>query len=205
MNSKLSNVIIFAAGAALGSIVTWKLVKTKYEQIAQEEINSVKEMYGHDKHEDESTECEEDADDDYIEAESERCEKLREAVALGVDTSNAPDIMEYAQKVGAIGYSEKEDNTNMKIEKPYLIRPDEFDMFEDYEAITLTYYKDGVLADEQDNVIEDVEGIVGVDSLNHFGENVDDPDTVYVRNDTLKCDYEILRDCDEYSNLYPGE
>ena len=34
--STLSNIVIFAVGAAIGSAVTWKLLKTKYEQIAQE-------------------------------------------------------------------------------------------------------------------------------------------------------------------------
>ena len=45
MKTTLSNFIIFATGAAIGSVVTWKIVKTKYEQIAKEEINSVKEVF----------------------------------------------------------------------------------------------------------------------------------------------------------------
>ena len=45
MNSKFINVLMFAAGAAIGSVVTWKFVKTRYEQIAQEEIDSVKQAF----------------------------------------------------------------------------------------------------------------------------------------------------------------
>ena len=37
--------MIFFLGAGVGSLVTWKIVKTKYEQIAQEEIDSVKEVF----------------------------------------------------------------------------------------------------------------------------------------------------------------
>ena len=37
--------MIFLAGGAIGSLVTWKLVKTKYEQIADEEIDSMREYY----------------------------------------------------------------------------------------------------------------------------------------------------------------
>lgn len=37
--------IAFVAGGALGSLATWMFVKKKYEQIAQEEIDSVKEVY----------------------------------------------------------------------------------------------------------------------------------------------------------------
>ena len=38
MNNKLINAIIFVAGAAIGSAITWKIVKTKYEQIAKDFI-----------------------------------------------------------------------------------------------------------------------------------------------------------------------
>ena len=47
MNCKLFNIISFAAGAAIGSAVTWKLLKTKYdaeyEQKYQEEISKEQE------------------------------------------------------------------------------------------------------------------------------------------------------------------
>ena len=45
MNRKIINVIMFAAGAAIGSAVTWKVVKDRYEKIVQEEIKSVKEVF----------------------------------------------------------------------------------------------------------------------------------------------------------------
>ena len=35
--------MIFLAGGAIGSVITWKLVKTKYETIANEEIDSMRE------------------------------------------------------------------------------------------------------------------------------------------------------------------
>ena len=70
---------------------------------------------------------------------------------------------------------------------------------EEHEQISLTYYADGVLADENDEVIEDVEDAVGIDSLNHFGEYEDD--SVFVRNDARKCDYEILLDQRTYSEV----
>ena len=45
MKGTLSNFFLFATGALVGSVVTWKIVKTKYEQIAQEEIDSVKAVF----------------------------------------------------------------------------------------------------------------------------------------------------------------
>ena len=54
-----------------------------------------------------------------------------------------------------------------------------------------------------DNIIEDVEGTVGTDSLTHFGEYEDD--SVFVRNDEKQIDYEILLDSDKYYDKYPEE
>ena len=82
---------------------------------------------------------------------------------------------------------------------PYVISPDDFDDNDDYEVVSLVYYSDGVLADEDDNVIEDVEGMVGEDSLNHFGEYEDD--SVFVRNDERKTDYEILLDSRNFADI----
>ena len=43
--NKGSLVIAFLAGTAVGVAVSWKALKTKYERLAQEEINSVKEKF----------------------------------------------------------------------------------------------------------------------------------------------------------------
>ena len=43
MNYKIVSTLLFTAGVVVGSVATWKFVKTKYERLAQEEIESVKE------------------------------------------------------------------------------------------------------------------------------------------------------------------
>ena len=60
----------------------------------------------------------------------------------------------------------------------------------DYDLVSLEYYADKVLVDEDDHPIQDVEYMVGEDSLEHFGEY--EEDAVYVRNDLIKTDFEIL-------------
>lgn len=42
--------------------------------------------------------------------------------------------------------------------------------------------------------------LLGGDSLEHFGEYEDD--SVYVRNDAKKCDYEILLDQRNYQEIF---
>ena len=45
MSETVKRIFIFIAGAGLGAIATWQFLKNKYEQIANEEIASVKEAY----------------------------------------------------------------------------------------------------------------------------------------------------------------
>lgn len=94
------------------------------------------------------------------------------------------------------GISEEKESV---VKGPYVISPEQFGENEDYERISLTYYADQVLVDENDEIIEDVEETVGFESLNHFGEYEDD--SVFVRNDAKKCDYEILLDQKLYSDV----
>ncbi len=84
-------------------------------------------------------------------------------------------------------------------DRPYVISPEEFGSQSGYTDVSLTYYADGVLADENDEVVDDADDIVGLESLMHFGEYEDD--SVFVRNDTRKCDYEILLDQRYYSDV----
>ena len=194
MNDGTKNILIFSLGAAVGAVVTWKLVKTKYEQIAQEEIDSVKEMLSQ-----RNCECN---------GEAIREGKEARVLSREKDIEN-PDLKEYAAKLTDYGYTNnEEEEEEFMAQKPYIISPDDFDTLDDYEAVTLTYYADGVLCDEWDIPIDDVDYLVGKENLTHFGENEDDPDTVYVRNDETMGDYEICQSLENYSDKesnYPTE
>jgi hypothetical protein len=82
---------------------------------------------------------------------------------------------------------------------PYIITPEQFGEIEEYEKISLVYYSDGVLTDENNERVDDIEEIVREDSLNHFGEY--EEDSVFVRNDSRKCDYEILMDLRKFEDV----
>lgn len=181
MMSKVTGLIIFVLGAATGSIVTWQFAKKKYEQIAEEEINSVKEMF---------LKREQDARDVEI-----TVEPQPSVEASLKKFEEKPDISTYAEILKNEAYVPE--GTEMVENKPYVISPDEFGEFEDYDTISLTYYADQVLVDDGGDKIEDVDDVVGMESLTRFGEYEDD--SVFVRNDRLRCDYEILMDERTYS------
>lgn len=175
----------FLIGATVGSITTWKLLKTKYEQIAQEEIDSVKDVYS--KNYGNNKEDIEDIPDEQ--------NPINEI-------DDKPDLSIYTAKLKEQGYlkDEKEGGTD-EMEKPYVISPEEYGERDGYDLYSYTYYADKVLADEYNEPIEDVDSIIGLESLKHFGEYGDD--SLYVRNDELKADYEILLDDEKYEVLFP--
>ena len=185
MKNTLTKLFIFAAGAVVGSAVTWKFVEEKYKQIAQEEIDSVKEAFGITRETKDS--AEDDIAEDYI-------ENTDGNSASFTETDQYKELLKHQ---GYINYSNDKGGDNM--DRPYVISPEEFGELDDYEQISLTYYDDKVLTDDFGNIIEDVDSLIGIDSLTHFGEYEDD--SVFVRNDRTKCDYEILLDVRKYSEI----
>ena len=184
MNRILRDVLMFAAGAAAGYFVTRKLLEDKYEQRYQEAVKSTKEAYSRLNNPEESGE--------------EKTDNI-------IPSDKMPDLKEYAEilkKEEYIDYSsvtENETEKEVTMDRPYVIAPEEFGEFDDYEKISLTYYADGKLAEENDELVDDVDEIVGEESLTHFGEYEDD--SVFVRNDAKRCDYEILLDQRNYFDV----
>lgn len=187
----VSGLIGLVVGAAAGSTATWYILKTKYEQIAQEEIDSVKEVYSK-----KMAEKNQRLKEEYIskQEEPEEVEEKEEPVPEPImkqysSPAAKEDYTNYAQ-------NQKEEKKEVKKEdadKPVVIPPDEFGLELDYEKLSIFYYADEVITDDDDNIIDDIEEIeetIGLESLEHFGEYEDE--AVYVRNDKYKCYYEIL-------------
>lgn len=184
MNATLSKVLIFAAGAAIGAAVSHKYFEKKYEKIAEEKIASMTEYY-------EQLLCTAEEEIDDYSAEIEAQDRVDRAA------EKFPEVRELVNKLNDLNYTENKEVPNVK--PPYVISPDEFGEIDEYATETLYYYKDQVLADDQDNVIEDADNVIGVGSLTHFGEYEDD--SVFVRNDREETDYEILLHPEKYSDV----
>lgn len=169
--SILNKTLIFAVGAAIGSAVTWKFFKTKYEQIANDEINSVKEVY------------------------KKKMKNINETESLTASVKEAVKTVKELDKNDI--YEEEEEYDDMH-DEPFVIPPDEFGEKDEYEICSLFYYTDGVVTDQMDRVIDNVDELIGEESLTHFGEWEDD--SVFVQNDGLKTYYEILKDARSYQD-----
>lgn len=196
MNSTLSKILIFAAGAGIGSFVAWKITKSRYEEIVKEELESIREAYREKR----------ESDNSRIEKLEEVSNYIKEGFETGLNNPK-PDLFEYANILKEEGYSENQDNTDKKADLvlagPYVIAPEEFDELDDYEAVSLTYYEDGVVAHFDGEIVDNFEELIGDDALESFGEY--EEDAVFVRNNQLKTDYEILKDYRRYEDVYPSD
>jgi len=92
------------------------------------------------------------------------------------------------------------------MDHPYIIDADCFasDGLEN-NKLTITYYEgDDTLVDDGEEIIVDRDMIIGMDTLRQFGDGGSmDPDVVYVRNEQLGIDYEIIRRYDCYHQEVP--
>lgn len=197
--NRLAVLASFVLGAGAGAAATWYILKEKHAKLLEEQIESFKAKYH-------------SAEVVYDIPEESEPDPVEEAVA----DMQEMGVSEYAKILSQQGYTDyaavelspdvdippiklvSEDH-QVFVEKPYIIEPDEFGELYDYTTISLTYYADKYLTDENDELVEDVEDTVGTESLTHFGEYEDD--SVFVRNDRLKCDYEILLDTRNYKDV----
>lgn len=174
----MSKSLCFIFGMVAGAVAGYYVARQRCE----EEIKSVREAFRADSEEPEKTVDKEPAVSP---------EKQEEIDYMNIIRNN--------------GYSVAPDPT-ADDDMPYEITPNEFGDI-DYEQIELVLFADGVLADgDSYEKVEDVDGMIGKENLTKFGHY--EPDRVCVRNDRLKCDYEII--CDErvypvaYEMMYPS-
>ena len=168
-------VLTFVLGAAAGSLVTWKLVEKKYKDLADEEIEAVIERYK----------------SRYEPKEETTVEKENEVEGY----KNILKDMNYQTDNDYTIYTEPLEEVVL----PSVISPEEFGEMSGYDTKSWVCYADFTLTDENDKIVSDPESIIG-DALEHFDEYADG--AVYVRNDELVCDYEILKHDKTYAEVF---
>lgn len=178
----MKGLFIFAAGLAVGAIAGACLVRNKALEDAKQEVEEVREYY------------------------REKLNEVKEGEPQ-VEIEVPQDVDVVKEIVKENGYTNYNKPQTVNIPKykvyanddPYVIDPSEFGEEPGYDTITLTYFADGVLVDDVDDVIEEADVVVGLENLKVFEEF--GATAVYVRNDIYRTDYEILRDDWNYSDL----
>lgn len=191
--------ISFVSGSILGYFISKNLLEKKYKENYSKEVKKLlNSKFGiasitKDSEEDKNKQVDIIINEGYasFEGDFENQEKFNET--------------EYDEnEVNNIDYSEPAYSYNRFI--PYrIIPPEEFGILETYEQISLICYSDGVIADEEMRILspEEINEHFGYDSLEHFGEY--EENTVFVRNDKYRTEYEIYKDLRTYDEVMGSE
>lgn len=221
-----SVVCALALGSGAGYLVAKKQLETKYEKIAQKEIEEAKTFYAKTNKTGEFETIDKAfaaLHPDEIDGGGPKMAAAATALTnyQGVSTkTTAPTkvddktVTEIVSNVFANTKREKDfspealerEIRNRTEEAPYVITKDEFmNNEQDYTQLTFTYYAgDGVLTDERDDIIEDSDVMVGDNNLVRFGDWSDDPRIVYVRNHEKELEFEIALHDGKYSEVVTG-
>lgn len=219
----ITSIVMFSAGY----LTAKKLLEERYAMIAQEEIDSVKEVFER-RHEKETTEeinCEACNDDENVVIMS-REESFRRApnplerstlvdnpyelakrnynIFKGTDADKAVSAKEEAPITDAAGMTEEDMQTQQDVDSlPYIIDDIRYnEECDGYDKISLFYYaKDDILCEENEDIVDDIENTIGYDALSELDRKT----TVWVRNDKISTDYEIIRMNTSYTEMVYGE
>lgn len=201
----LSSVLSAVAGAAVSAYFTDRRLRKQYGKIAEDEIDQMREHF---RARLVSRETKPDL--------GELSTKVKD---LGYDSNsdipaapgepNTPDVPKEVRNV--FEEQKVEDEWDYEVElrsrtedRPYIIHVDE-KAEKDYDEITLTYYAgDDVLCNSEDVIMDDQDRLVGLAHLDKFGHGSNDPSIVYIRNDELTLDIEVIRSNGTYAEEVHG-
>lgn len=205
--------VIFAAGVVTGSIITNTVVKEKATQEANEkaaeEIAEVREIYRNKIKKEENEKVAEESEKE-VKEENEKVDPLKVKPQTGREDYNSyykmtqnytsqndekPKRASSISDLNAFTYEKS-------VDRPYIIDPEDYGEEDDYDTMQLTYFMgDKTLVDESaDDTIDEPDLHIGLDNLAIFDE-FQGASSIYVRNDILKMDFEILKDDCAYSDL----
>lgn len=197
----IASLICLILGATGGYAAGWYLTKKKYQDLADKEVESVKAAFN--KHYEEVSKDETVSKKDIPPVEDVKVnsgEKSKKPLA-NFEAKEQKDYKDYSKQYRSsemdAKYIEEKLGSKASKNKPYAISPKEFNSSE-LEAKSLIYWADGVLTDDDNNVIDDYADMIGDDALFHFGEY--EADTVYIRNEAQQIDYEIIAELRTYGD-----
>jgi len=189
MNS-VKGILIFTSGLAIGLGAGMLYFRSYYEKVANQEIEEAYKVYRGGKFDSETVETTETSED-----------------TVNITDVTAPDDIYESKIVAYNGYSTTPESDKKEREEelaeaegpsedrymPYEITEIEFSEEElSFDKVSLSYYQDDdVLVDENEEEIISVDDYIGTDNLNIFSKS--GKNCMYVRNEKISTDYEIVR------------
>lgn len=184
-------ILTYAAVAAVSSVITWLVAREIFQAQVQEQVAEVKAYY---KKKAETKPEPVHTGSDLKKDVNDTLEKYGQKQFTGGDAR----VIEHVDKVVEVSVSNHRD-PNRPIHKKslpasHIITKDTFyedddEDFPNQEKVSATFYKgDNTLVDQYDEVVENAKAILGEDFFTAIGG---DDSQIWVRNTTLKLDYEV--------------
>lgn len=197
MKQLIGFVFSLALGSAIGGVVGYKIAKKKYENLADVEVASVKRAF-------EERHVNETKQKDTKSKTSIDIPKIKEVEDAKVSQKHVDYSKQYRTDETSAEERIVGKPTKKTIKKspnprvPYMIAPEDFKESH-YEVKSLFYFSDKVVTDEDYSIIKHPEDYIGTEALGQFG--IYEDDAVYIRDDSLGIDYEILLDERAYAKV----
>lgn len=202
MKSSIKNGLIFLSGGLLGAAAGVYGTAKYYFSKAEKEIEDMRRYY--DKKVDDLEEIR-----DQINLTADLEEKKEPKVE--VEDLEQEEMEEYSELINRLQYNKISTKPKTKVKhdtntvsEPQIISYDEYSEDMNYEKVIVSYFEeDGTLMLEDESLFEDGINVLGPTNLEHFGMMEDDPepDTIYIRNEVLGIDYEVVREEGSYENF----
>lgn len=173
-----NNILAIAAGAVVGSVVTWLCTKKYYKDLAKEEVEAVREIYRN--------------------MRDKEVEKKKEEIESKIKAREYTDIVKQytVPDAPSVIIEELEERGDNYI-PPVIISEDDVPDLDEYGLDYLVYYSDGTMIfdidPDQTITPEDYIGEAAYALLADY-----ESDTIYVRNDNNHTCYEITKSGIEY-------
>lgn len=214
---QIKDPIIFVVGAGIGAGIAWFLTKRAYEKRIQEEVNSVKETFAQ-LYEDAKKRADENKNkpdlDSYAEwkrqqEETQTAEEINSELQNKTVNTHATDYTDFIngladnpREIDTSGLGPQPVEKNPDKSRPYLINRLPYSNEKpNYDVITVIYYADGTYAEPHGTEME-VEDYIGTNLMDYV-ENTD-KDEIFIRNDDLEIDIDIVKDARSYDEIMFG-
>jgi len=186
-------------GLGAGYLIANRLLETKYEKISEQEIDQMREHFR------ERMVARERKPDL-----SDLNKRIVDAGYAGPgdpNVSKPPDEIRNvfeSKKDSMDGWDQEAETASREHREIYVIHQDEYGDT-NHEKATLSYFEgDDVLCDGHDRVIDNQTGLVGDECLDRFGHGSGDRNIVYIRNERLNIDLEVIRSEKTYAEEVHG-
>ena len=145
--------------------------------------------------------CGKRMDDDIFEFEEDIVEEEDSIVVV-----NPTDVEEYEDKASKYYVLGSISEEGVTYQEAFVISRTSYENeYMDFHKESLVYFeRDQVLIDDRDEIVDNVEHILGSEALESFGKESEDEDIVYVRNMRMQCDFEVVREHMSYKENVLG-